>query len=202
MCKGDRVMDELFPKIQKSIETLIEDEEGNIPGNRLLMLGTMVIILGSLFSTEAFAGHRSHSSHRSHQSHSSGSGGGHESHVSHQSHESHSSSTDWHSNHSNHASHISHTSHSNTGAHSNSRYSTEGDVTYGPSAAAIDGITAPPVSMSEALFKLPEINQNIQAPKGTPGAAIIPNLAVPVATPATKIDSGNMKIPPETEAIE
>ena len=57
MYKGDRVMDELFPKIQKSIETLIEDEEGNIPGNRLLMLGTMVIILGSLFSTEAFAGH-------------------------------------------------------------------------------------------------------------------------------------------------
>ena len=25
-------MDELFPKIQKSIETLIEDEEGNING--------------------------------------------------------------------------------------------------------------------------------------------------------------------------
>ena len=37
-------MDELFPKLQKGIETLIEDEEGNIPGNKLLMLGTMVII--------------------------------------------------------------------------------------------------------------------------------------------------------------
>ena len=195
-------MDELFPKIQKSIETLIEDEEGNIPGNRLLMLGTMVIILGSLFSTEAFAGHRSHSSHRSHQSHSSGSGGGHESHVSHQSHESHSSSTDWHSNHSNHASHISHTSHSNTGAHSNSRYSTEGDVTYGTTASEINGITAPPVSMSQEIFKLPDINQNIQSPKGTPGATIIPNLAVPAATPEAKIDSGEIKIPPETEAIE
>ena len=32
-------MDELFPKFQKSIENLIEDEEGNIPGKKLLVLG-------------------------------------------------------------------------------------------------------------------------------------------------------------------
>ena len=56
-------MDELFPKIQKSIENLIEDEEGNIPGKKLLMLGTMVMILGSLIPMNVFAGHRSHSSH-------------------------------------------------------------------------------------------------------------------------------------------
>ena len=36
-------MDELFPKLQKGIETLIEDEEGNIPGNKLLMLGSVLI---------------------------------------------------------------------------------------------------------------------------------------------------------------
>ena len=70
-------MDELFPKIQRSIETLIEDEEGNIPGNKLLALGTMILILGTLFPLQAFADHRSHSSHKSHSSHSSGSGGGH-----------------------------------------------------------------------------------------------------------------------------
>lgn len=53
-------MDELFPKFQKNIENLIEDEEGNIPGSKLLMLGTMIIVLGSLLSVDAFAGHRSH----------------------------------------------------------------------------------------------------------------------------------------------
>lgn len=196
-------MDELFPKLQKGIETLIEDEEGNIPGNKLLMLGTMVIILGSLFSTEAFAGHRSHSSHRSHTSHSSGSsGGGHGSHVSHESHQSHSSAVDSHSNHSNHASHASHTSHSSTGAHSNSRFSAEGDVSYGPSASAIKGISTPPVEMSDETFQLPNVNQDIQVPNGTPGASILPNLAIPLATPTTKIDVGNIKIPPETEIVE
>ena len=43
-------MDDLFPKIQKGIERLIEDEEGNIPGKRLLALGTMIVILGNKLS--------------------------------------------------------------------------------------------------------------------------------------------------------
>ena len=34
--------DELFPRFQKGIENLIEDEEGNIPGRKLLVLGTMM----------------------------------------------------------------------------------------------------------------------------------------------------------------
>ena len=61
--------DGLFPKLKKNIENLIEDEEGNIPGNKLLMLGTMVIILGNMLAVDAFAAHRSHSSHSSHRSH-------------------------------------------------------------------------------------------------------------------------------------
>ena len=56
-------MDELFPSLKRSLENLIEDEEGNIPGKKLLALGTMVVILGSLMSMDVFAGHRSHSSH-------------------------------------------------------------------------------------------------------------------------------------------
>ena len=40
-------MDSLFPEIKKNIENLIEDEEGNIPGKKLLMLGTMMVILGN-----------------------------------------------------------------------------------------------------------------------------------------------------------
>ena len=59
-------MDSLFPEIKKNIENLIEDEEGNIPGKKLLMLGTMMVILGNLLSIDAFAAHRSHSSHVSH----------------------------------------------------------------------------------------------------------------------------------------
>ena len=109
-------MDELFPKFQKSIENLIEDEEGNIPGKKLLVLGTMIVVLGSLMQMEVFAGHRSHSSHKSHSSHSSGTSG-HGNHGSHESHASHTSHSD-HGSHSNtHSSHASHTSHSNTSSH-------------------------------------------------------------------------------------
>lgn len=174
-------MDELFPKIQKSIENLIEDEEGNIPGKKLLMLGTMVVILGSLFPLDVLAGHRSHSSHKSHSSHISGHGiGGHESHVSHQ----------------------SHTSHSNTGSHSNSRYSAEGDVSYAPAASTIKGISVPPVATTEEMFKLPDVNQNIEVPNGTPGTGILPNLAVPASTVGTKIEVGDAHKPSPTEKIE
>lgn len=44
----------LFPTFQKSIEQLIEDEEGNIPGKKLLMLGTMMVVLSSLMSINIF----------------------------------------------------------------------------------------------------------------------------------------------------
>ena len=53
-------MNSKFPEFRKSIENLIEDEEGNIPGKKLLMLGTMMIVLGNLLSIDAFAAHRSH----------------------------------------------------------------------------------------------------------------------------------------------
>lgn len=222
MREGDRMMDNLFPEIKKGIETLIEDEEGNIPGKKLLTLGTMVLILGSLFPLDLFAAHRSHSSHKSHRSHSSGSHGNssnHESHVSHQSHvsssnhgshSSHSSDSAGvthsnhgsHSNHSNHASHASHTSHSNTGSHSNSRYSAEGDVTYAPEASTIKGVSVPPVETTEELFMLPDVNQNIETPNGTPGAGILPNLGIPASTPGTKIDAGSINQPSATETTE
>lgn len=198
-------MDDLFPKIQKSIENLIEDEEGNIPGKKLLMLGTMVMILGSLIPMEVLAGHRSHSSHRSHGSHSSHSSGSHgsgshSSHVSHQSHVS-SSTHGSHSNHSNHGSHSSHTSHSNTNSHSNSLYSAEGDVTYGPPASSIPGIATPPVQ-TENTFVLPDINQNIETPNATPGSGIVPSLALPAATVKTYFEIENIKTPSSTNKVE
>lgn len=198
--KGGGMMDDIFPQIQKSIENLIEDEEGNIPGNKLLILGTMALVLSSLFSLDAFAGHRSHSSHKSHKSSGShGNSSNHESHVSHQSHQSSSGS---HSNHSNHSSHDSHTSHSNTSSHSNSRYSSEGDVTYAPASSTIKGISVPPVATDEEMFHLPDVNQNIETPAGTPGSGILPNLAVPASTVGTKIDAGNINVPSSTDVVE
>ncbi len=201
-------VDELFPKLQKSIENLIEDEEGNIPGKKLLVLGTMMVVLSSLLAMDVFAGHRSHSSHTSHGSHSSGSSGhgnhgSHESHVSHSSHSSGSSHSS-HGSHSNtHSSHASHTSHSNTAVHSNSSYSSEGDVSYNaPAASTVPGIKTPTVSSTEDMFKLPTVNQNIELPNGTPASSILPTLAVPASSAGTKMDMGGLHEPSATDKVE
>lgn len=175
--------DDLFPKFQKSIEDLIEDEEGNIPGKKLLMLGTMIVVLGSLLSMDVFAGHRSHSSHKSHSSHSSGSG----SHGSHSSHESH----------------ASHTSHSNSASHSNSLYSAEGDVTYkAPAASSVPTISTPVVQATADTFNLPDVNQNIELPNGTPASSIMPALAVPASSVSIKLDNTDMHQPSPTDEVK
>lgn len=101
-----------FPEIKKSIQNYLYEEEGNITRNKLLMVGSLAVIMSVLFALDAEAGHRSHSSHSSHRSSSHGSG--HGSHVSHQSHQSHQSG----SGHSSHSS--GHSSHSSgSAAHSN-----------------------------------------------------------------------------------
>lgn len=138
--------DKKFPKIKKSIEDFIYEEEGNIPRNKVVALGTMILVMSLLMYDEVFAGHRSHSSHRSHSLHSSGSGGGHSSHESHVSHSSHvsgfgstgssgggtSSTTPAHGSHSNHSNHASHSnvSHYNVaksaaGTHANTTVTTQ-----------------------------------------------------------------------------
>lgn len=170
-----------FPKVQRSIADLIEDEEGNMPVQKLLMIGTMVVLLGSILNLDVFAKHSSHVSHQSHVSHSSGSSSTHSSHVSHQSHSSHASSTTHsshsssaathsnhsssaathsnHSSHSNHANHSSHSSHSNTAAHSNSSYSSAGDLEVAnpaPAASSIPGVPSPQATE----IKLPKLDTN------------------------------------------
>ncbi len=192
-------MDELFPQIKRKIENLIEDEEGNIPGNRLLTLGTLVVLLGILLAPDAFAAHRSHRSHSSHRAHRSSNN----THGSHASHASHSNQVhNNHSSHSSHESHISHTSHSNNAVHSNSRYSAEGDVSYAPAYNAINGITVPPITTSEEPFQLLDVNEAIELPNSTPGAGLIPNLAAPVTTVNMQFDSGSVETPPPTETVE
>ena len=203
------MMDDLFPRIVKSVDTLIEDEEGNIPGKKLLLLGTMVLVLGSLFSIDALAKHGSHKSHSSHSSHVSGSGGGyHESHVSHQSHQSHvsgsghsshSSAHSNHASHSNHSNHASHTSHSNTAAHSNSKYTVEGDVQYAPPASSIPGVgNTPQANPADALSI--DINGTI-VPQHTPEALIAPNIPTKMSVVGAGEEYKELTIP-KTETVE
>lgn len=80
-------MDE-FPKVKKTIENYLYEEEGNITRNKLLMIGSLALIMSCIFALDASAGHSSHKSHSSHSSSSHSSG-----HASHASHVSHTSST-------------------------------------------------------------------------------------------------------------
>lgn len=109
-----------FPEIKKSIQNYLYEEEGNITRNKLLMVGSLAVVMSVLFALDAEAGHRSHSSHSSHRSSSHGSG--HESHVSHQSHQSGSG-------------HSSHSSNSH-GSHSSGSHSSGGAAHNNTSAAA------------------------------------------------------------------
>ena len=182
-------IDNIFPSIKKSLDALIEDEEGNIPGNKLLLLGTMIIVLGSFLSINAFAKHGSHSSHASHSSHVSGS--------------SHSNSHYNHGSHDSHVSHQSHTSHSNTAYHSNSSYSSEGDVTYSaPPAYSVPKVSVRPVVTTAETFRLPDVNQNIEVPNSTPTASIMPAFAVPASSAGPKIDVEDIDTPSLTEEIK
>lgn len=111
-----------FPVLSRSISAFIEDEEGSIPAQKVVVIGAMMIVLTAMLSREAFAVHRSHASTSYVRSH-----GNHGSHSSHDSHESHGS----------------HTSHSNSIAHSNSNYSAAGDngAVPAPAASSIPGVS-------------------------------------------------------------
>lgn len=166
-----------FPGIKKSIQDFIDDEDGSITRSKLVTVGSMVLLMTIFAGIEVRAAHGSHKSHSSHSSTSyTRTHGSHESHESHSSHtssadhSSHSSSTHSnhsshsdHGSHSNHSNHASHTSHANTSAHSNSLYSNEGDVTYGPDVSEIPGVETP--QSTEAYAKITLADKiNITAP--------------------------------------
>lgn len=102
-----------FPDIPKSISDYLYEEEGNITRNKLLMVGSMAVVMSVLFALDADAGHGSHKSHKSHTSHSSSlrtqTDNGHSSHSS----SSHTNSIKQasHSNATHYAHHVSHRSH-------------------------------------------------------------------------------------------
>lgn len=189
-------VEEMFPKFKKNISDLIEDEEGNIPGNKLLMLGTMIVVLGSMMQMDAVqAVHGSHKSHASHQSGSSGSHGN-ANHSSHRSHSSHSS----HSNHSNHASHSNGTSGTYTGSGSFAGGSSSNSDA--SAAASVPTIKSAPATANADTFKLAGINQTIQLPNGTPASSVIPTLAVPTSSSAAQVDAQIRHQPSATEKIK
>lgn len=183
--------EDLFPTIKRSIENLIEDEEGNIPAGKLLTIGTLVVLLSSILSIDAFAAHGSHKSHSSHTSHSS------TSYI--RNHDNHSS----HSNHISHVSHSSHTSHSNTSSHSNSNYSAAGD--YGtptaPTAGSISGVKSPVLSSSTTV-QFPVVDTTIASPEATPVVGAAPILAVPLDTPKTNISAPVTQETPDTPVVK
>ena len=190
----------VFPQVKKTIDKLIEDEDGSIPAGKLLTIGTLVIIMAGLLSIDVFAKHGSHSSHSSHASHSSSSY-----HGSHSN--SHSSHSQYHGSH---ASHGSHTSHSNTTSHSNANYSASGDYSTptAPSASTISGKT---ISTPEVLSNttsgngmvVPDIIHQIQTPQigdGNPVYIVGQPLNTPLPTNETVIASP--EIPGVASAIK
>lgn len=153
--------DSFFPKVKKSITDFLYEEEGNIPRNKLLTLGSMILLLSILYADEAFAGHRSHSSHSSHGSHGSSShGSSHGSHSSHESHSSHQS--------------VSHSSHGSVAAptHNSSTI-----ITNPPTSRVTPKPTAKPTATPKPTVK----------PTATPHLTSLPNnnAAMPTTVPTS-----------------
>lgn len=71
-----------------------------------------------------------------------------------------------------------------------------------PAVSQVPRITVQPVATAEDTFVLPDVNQNIEMPNGTPTASILPTLAVPATSVGTKIDAGEIHAPSSTEKVK
>ena len=167
--------DSFFPKVKKSITDFLYEEEGNIPRNKLLTLGSMILLLSILYADEAFAGHRSPSSHSSHGSHGSSShGSSHGSHSSHESHSSHQS--------------VSHSSHGSVAAptHNSSTI-----ITNPPTSRVTPKPTAKPTATPKPTVKPTATPKPTVKPTATPKPTV-----KPTATPhLTSLPNNNAAMP-------
>ena len=177
--------DSFFPKVKKSITDFLYEEEGNIPRNKLLTLGSMILLLSILYADEAFAGHRSHSSHSSHGSHGSSShGSSHGSHSSHESHSSHQS--------------VSHSSHGSVAAptHNSSTI-----ITNPPTSRVTPKPTAKPTATPKPTVKPTATPKPTVKPTATPKPTVKPTATPkptvkPTATPhLTSLPNNNAAMP-------
>lgn len=158
-----------FPQIEKSITDFMNDEDGNITRNKLVSIGSLILLM-SLLSIDNVSAHGSHSSHRSHSSHESHSSTAYiRDHTNHGSHSDHSSHSDHgsHSSHSssNHVSHLSHTSHANVVGSGESVIK----------AADIPKVSASPMNNTE----LSGIEEQIVASEAQEASTSILNLELP-----------------------
>jgi ABC-type Zn2+ transport system substrate-binding protein/surface adhesin len=109
--------DDIFPHVKHAVEDFLFDEEGNIPRNRMLTIGSMMLILSMLLAEPVFAKHRTHYTHRTHSTHSTHSSSTHGSHSTHSTHSTHVT----HADHATHVTHGTHSTHANYApSHSNS----------------------------------------------------------------------------------
>ena len=56
--------------------------------------------------------------------------------------------------------------------------------------------------MTADTFKLPEVNQNVEVPNGTPTSSIMPSFAMPASTSGVKIDANDLQAPSLTDEIQ
>jgi hypothetical protein len=57
------------------------------------------------------------------------------------------------------------------------------------------------VTVTAETFKLPDVNQNIEVPNGTPTSGFMPAFAVPASSVGSKIDAGDVNSPSATDEI-
>lgn len=174
-----------FPKIDKALTDFLNDEDGNIARNKLVSIGSLILLMSIFYSDTVFAhgSHVSHSSHSSHESHSSTSYI--RDHTNHSSHSNHGS----HTNHGSHSSHNSHTSHSNTSSHSNSLYSEEGDVKYGPKISEIPEVSISPIANNE-IIDIPDTT-DISATETAEANTSLLNMDIPEIPTADDVEGLN-----------
>ena len=136
----------LFPQISKSINDFLLEEEGSISRNKVLVVGSLMLVMSVIMAPTVYAKHSSHRSHSSQRSHSSGSGGYHSSHSSH--------SSSYHSSHSSHSSYA-HNSHSSA-AHSNTSNAVNTTATHNNTSTI-----ATPTFAAPELYDLSAVNNKL-----------------------------------------
>lgn len=70
-----------------------------------------------------------------------------------------------------------------------------------PSVESVPSIETPSVENSASSFSMPDANQAIELPNGTPVSGAVPSLAVPAATADAGFDFGSVNVPDPTEKI-
>ena len=162
-----------FPQIEKSLTDFLNDEDGNITRNKLVSIGSLILLMSILSIDNVFAAHGSHKSHGSHGSHESHSSTAYiRDHTNHGSHSDHSS----HSDHGSHSSHTSsHSDHNSHVSHANSTSSEDVTVPSGPKVADIPKVSVAPVDNVELLG----IEEQVTADNAQEATTSILNMDLP-----------------------